>query len=213
MDGRCPIYIVDSDTGMRRHLVELLRTADYYPTPFANGRDFLDARAYLKAGIALIELHLSDMNGMAVLDELLSSRRDIPAILTAVSPNIRTAVEAIKRGADDFIEKPFADNFLVQMIDNTVSLLETRIDTEFRKKHISSFLNILSERETEIISALKENSDNQYVANKLHLSVRTIESYRGKIMRKFGVSRFSDAILLLAESEKAELPHRAKQKP
>ena len=199
MNAGCPVYIVDHDAISRRHLVTMLRRHDYRPTAFVGGKDFLDALSFLNSGIAILELRLPDISGLAVLEQIRHARLDILSIGTTACADIRTAVQAIKKGANDFLEKPFEDVALMAMIQEMVSLLNHKQSTTKLLNDANADKPKLSPREMEVIRALEYGGDNGAAADQLHLSVRTIESYRSRIMKKLGVRKFADAMMLARE--------------
>ena len=196
MGAKCPVYIVLKDARLRRSLVETLRAQQYQPTPFASGSDFLEALNHLPAGVAILDLHLAD-NWVDVLAQLLWSRKDIPVVITAENANIQTVVQVIKVGADDFLEQPFSKKMLLEVIDQASGLLASREDLQRQRDRADSLLKKLTTRELEVLRLIRSNKSNEATANELHLSVRTIETYRLRIMKKCGVTKFSDAISIV----------------
>jgi len=196
MGAKCPVYIVLKDARLRRSLVETLRAQQYQPTPFASGSDFLEALNHLPAGVAILDLHLAD-NWVDVLAQLLWSRKDIPVVITAENANIQTVVQVIKVGADDFLEQPFSKKMLLEVIDQASGLLASREDLQRQRDRADSLLKKLTTRELEVLRLIRCNKSNEATANELHLSVRTIETYRLRIMKKCGVKKFSDAISIV----------------
>lgn len=194
MSAEVPIFIVLSDAAMRRPLVQKLSARGYQPTPFLDGGDFVQSLNFLPAGVALVDLYLPDMKGTAVLEELLSRRRDIPLIMSAPAADIRTVVQIIKMGADDFIDQPFCDDVLLATIEQACSLVPARSEYQQKKIHVENCLQSLTAREIDILQAARAEPDNRAIADRFHLSLRTVETYRTRIMRKCGVRRFSDAI-------------------
>ncbi|WP_062793144.1 response regulator transcription factor [Sphingobium herbicidovorans] len=197
MGAKCPVYVVLKDARIRRNLVETLRAEQYHPTPFSSGSDFLEALNHLPAGVAILDLHLAD-NWVDVLAQLLGRRKDIPVVTTAENVNIQTVVQVIKVGADDFLEQPFSKEMLLEVIDQASVLLASREDIQRQRDCADSLLKKLTTRELEMLRLIQSNKSNEAAANELHLSVRTIETYRLRIMRKCGVTKFSDAISIVA---------------
>ncbi|WP_255325736.1 MULTISPECIES: response regulator transcription factor [Sphingobium] len=200
MRTKSPIYVVIGDALLRRHLVAFLRAHHYAPTPFSNGSDFLDAAHFLGSGIAVLDTHLPDMPGMLVLQDLLMERQDIPVIMTSQGADIRAAVQMIKRGADDFLEQPFDERMLLETIESTASLLEERVERQQNKTYSKLCMMKLSKRELDVLRELEKFDDNHIVAQRLKLTVRSVETYRSRIMRKCGTSRFSDAVAMCREA-------------
>src|SRR3546814_11502820 len=96
MNPGCPVYIVDHDSRMRQDLVRILRREGFAPVPFSCGADFIEALDFLAPGIALMELHLADMAGAALQQELSSRRVDIPLVVMTASRHLPTAVDVIR---------------------------------------------------------------------------------------------------------------------
>ncbi|NML91281.1 response regulator transcription factor [Sphingobium sp. TB-6] len=200
MDSPCPIYVVDDDTRMRQHLVRLLRGQKFAPTPFSTGSDFGEAMSYLAPGIALLELRLIEMNGVPTIADPLSRRQDIPVIVMAANGDIPTAVKVIKRGAVDFLEKPFTDHHLLKMLASTQTLHQGRIEAQERKDRAEVHLHSLTTRELDIMRALGSHRNNRMVAEEFNLSLRTVEMHRARIMKKFGAKRFDDVLREISEA-------------
>lgn len=204
MRADLPVYIVDNDTRMRQHLVGLLRQRNFAPTPFSSGTDFLEAVTFLAPGIALLELQLADMSGLAVQETLLSKRQDILVIAMSAAGDIPTAVHVIKKGAFDFLEKPFTDKALFRALTNAQPILEDKSSAQNRKESALTFIHRLTKRELDVMCALKKGDDNRIVADRLNLSVRTVEMHRSNIIRKFEVNKFSDVMRMLYDFNRKE---------
>lgn len=199
---KCAIYVVIHEAGLRRHVVSVLHSQSYQPTPFANGADFLGSVHFLKPGIAIIDLDLPDMHGLDVLRETLSRRVDIPVIVSSHGADIRTAVQAIKKGAQDFLDRPFADSVLIETVENTASLLNEKIEYQKALSRSLECLRRFTPREIQIIKEIDQFNDNNVVAEHLNLSVRSVETYRSRIMKKCGASRFSEVLTMCREAER-----------
>lgn len=206
MNTGCSIYIVDSDARVRRHLVMLLRGQDHKPTSFVSGKDFVEALGFLEAGISIIDMRLCDMDGLDVLRKTQGRRPDMLLIMMAANTDVRTAVQAIKEGADDFLEKPFEDDAIVQLVAHAIPELGRKIQFAARRCSAAKQLDKLTRKELHMMISLSLERDNGKVAEQHQVSVRTVESYRARIMRKVGVTRFSDALLLLSAAGVSRAP-------
>ncbi|WP_375194376.1 response regulator transcription factor [Sphingobium sp.] len=194
-NGKCPVYVVDDDRRLRQHLVQLLRMGDYAPTPYSSEQDFTDSIGFLDSGIALIELRL-----MHAPMDLFSRRRDISVIVTSENGDIPTAVRMIQQGAIDFLEKPFTDAMLLKALTNARTLLKERAAAQERRASAEAHLQSLTKRELDVMRALSVSRSNQIVADQLNLSIRTVEMHRGRIMKKFGATRFADVLRRIFEA-------------
>lgn len=191
-----PVFVVLGDSEVRRLLVKTLSATGYEPTPFVNGSDFIQSLEFLPSGVAIVDLQLPDMTGLAVLEGVLSRRRDIPLIMTASATDLRTVVQVIKKGADDFVEQPFAREALFATIAHACALVPGRSEDHKRRVAAEKCVRSLTAREREILQAAQVEPDSKAIAARFHLSLRTVETYRTRIMKKCGVRRFADAISL-----------------
>lgn len=199
-----PVYIVDSDSGMRQHLVGLLRQKKFAPVPFSSGTDFLESLTFLAPGIVLLELQLTEMTGFEVQQTLLSRRQDILVVAMSAAGDIPTAVHVIKHGAFDFLEKPFTDKMLFKTLANARPLLEDKTCAQSRKESARTYIDRLTKRELDVMCALKSSDDNRIVADRLNLSIRTVEMHRSNIIKKFEVSKFTEVLRMLYDLNRKE---------
>jgi two-component system response regulator DctR len=202
MSVKCPVFIVVSDAGTRRSLVEMLRAEQYHATPYAAGSDFLEALIHLPAGVAIVDLFLPDKTGIEILTQLLFKRTDIPAIVTSAEANIQMAVQVIKQGADDFLEQPVSKELLLETIEQVSNLLGPRSAMQKEKDRAKACLQKLTKREIDILRSIELNKSNEAAADELNLSIRTIETYRTRIMKKCGVTKFADAISIFSIAQR-----------
>ncbi|MEO8722603.1 MAG: response regulator [Sphingobium sp.] len=207
-DAKGFVYIVDDDANMRLHTTRMLRAAHFQATPFATGADFLESLEFLSPGVVLLEHCEAKIDDVDVQAQLIDQRSDIPVIIMAANADIPTAVYAIKHGAIDFIEKPFSDEHLLNILTNVMSLLEQRIESQARHADFASRFALLTPREWEIMDALLESGTNKIAARNFNLSTRTIEMHRANIMRKLGARKFIDVIhLAMAAEIKTSIDH------
>ena len=204
---RCPVFAVLSDAAVRRPLVKTLSANGFHTTPFVNGSDFIQSLDFLPAGVAIVDLQLPDIRGLAVLEALLASRRDIPFIMTAAAADMRTVVQVIKKGADDFVEQPFVEEALLATLEQACLLVPARSDYQQRRIAAEQCVRSLTARELEILQAARAEPDSKVIADRFRLSVRTVETYRTRIMKKCGVRRFAEAVSLcsLAQDDPRQL--------
>lgn len=190
------VYVVDDEASIRRSMQFALTAAGYEPRPFVSGQDFLDELPHLSSGCVLLDIRMPEMNGLQVLSALRTSGRRFPVIVMTGHGDIPTAVEAMKLGADDFLEKPFAENAVLsslQMLSERLSEWseKDRILAEAREK-----VALLNPRELEVLRGLIAGYSNKMIAQKLPLSVRTVEAYRADLMRKLQISSVAEMVRL-----------------
>jgi two-component system response regulator FixJ len=195
------VYIVDDDASVRRSVSFALATAGFAVRAFVTGRDFLDAADTLAPGCVLLDLRMPDLGGFAVLRELGERRRRFPVVTITGYGDIETAVSAMKLGSRDFLEKPFSDAALLSVLDTVFASLPRELEAEGERLRAEGLVAGLTPRERELLQGLVAGLSNKGVANKLGVSVRTIEMHRGNLMDRLGVKSLADAvrIALLAD--------------
>ena len=183
MDKPAKVYIVDDDDQMRRALERQLRS-DYDVMSFAAARHFLDVAAALQPGCLILDVHMPEINGLEVQRRLVERNLRFPTIMITGLGEVGVAVQAMKAGAVDFVEKPFRRQ---QILDSLalarqhLSTLETRdANGEVARGRLAR----LSAREGEVLNGLVAGLPNKTIAYDLGLSPRTVEMHRSNIMKK-----------------------------
>lgn len=188
------VYIVDDESSVRQAILFALRSAGYDVRPFANGRDFLDATNILAPGCVLLDLRMPEPGGLAVLDELGDKRRRYPTVAITGYGDVGTAVEAMKRGAKDFLEKPFTDAVLLQALEAVFTTLQVDVESEIARGRAVELVASLSAREREMLQGLVAGLSNKVIAFQLGISVRTVEMHRGNLMDRLGAKSLAEAM-------------------
>lgn len=204
------VYVVDDDRDVRRSLSFMLGTSDTRSHPFGSGADFLDALADLTPGCVLLDLKMPRMDGFQVMAEL--ARRDIdwPVIVMTGYGEVPTAVRAMKQGAVDFIEKPFSEEALLGCLSTAFALLDERETTNRRRRAARERVAQLTARETEVLQGLLAGDSNKQLAERLGISLRTVEMHRGNMMDRLEVANLAEALTLALEAGMtAAAPDRA----
>jgi two-component system, LuxR family, response regulator FixJ len=194
------VYIVDDETIIRRAIVLLLSEAGYSCRPFASGADLIDALAYLEPGCILLDVNMPEMGGREVQDHINQVRSDMAVIFMTAIGDVPMAVQAIKKGAVNFIEKPFGDDHLLEMVDEAQSRLGERIAMTSRNTEAAARLATLTPREMDVMRGLLNHGSNKTVAHGLQLSPRTVEMHRANIMRKVGARNFASVVQLALDA-------------
>lgn len=188
------IYIVDDDDAVRASLHSLLSVrADLVIRSYRSGDAFLAECGELDSGVLLLDFHMPGSSGLDVLHKLNDSPTFVPIILTGQG-NVSLAVQAMKAGALDFIEKPYEADQLLQIVDSAFSRLEADSDAAARVDQASAKIARLSPRETDVLKGLIEGRSNKIIAYELDISPRTVEIYRANLMEKLEVRSLSEAL-------------------
>jgi two-component system, LuxR family, response regulator FixJ len=184
------IYVVDDDEQMRRLLSRQLQ-ADYDVMCFAIARHFLDVASALESGCLILDVHMPEINGLDVLRCLAESNPRFPTIMITGQGEVSIAVQAMKAGAIDFVEKPFTRDTILDSVRLAQHHL-TPTGGEYENAELAKTrLERLSPREMQVLNGLVGGLPNKTIAYDLGLSPRTVEVHRAKVMKKMEVGNFS----------------------
>jgi two-component system, LuxR family, response regulator FixJ len=180
------IYIVDDDDGMRRALSTLVTTVGYSVVAFARPSEFLTKYDPEQRGCVVLDVRMPEMSGLEVQQQLNKSGAMIPVILITGHGDIPMAVQAMKDGAFDFLQKPFRDQELLDRINSALkSDAENRASVE-KHADVKRREESLTPREREVMALVVDGHANKVIAIDLGLSERTVEIHRANVMEKMG---------------------------
>lgn len=198
---RLEVYVVDDDPMIRRSLSFALTTAGFSVRPFVSGRDFVEALSTLQPGCVLLDLRMPDMDGFVVLESLGDRRVDLPVVVMTGHGDVATAVKAMKAGARDFIEKPCADEVLLAVLKSAFDSLAESVPGAVSRTEAKARLRTLTAREFEVLRALAGGLPNKLIADRLGLSVRTVEMHRGNMMVRLRLGSLAELLRLAFAAE------------
>jgi two-component system response regulator FixJ len=189
------VYIVDDDPAVCRSLERLLDSADFRAVAYATPKAFLDAANGLQAGCVLVDLRMPDMSGLEVQEQLHLMKSGLPVIMMTAQGDVQSAVQAMKAGAVDFIEKPYTDEALIVSVESALKggLQKNRTD---ETAAAVSLIEMLSPRESQVLDALVAGQANKAISFQLRISVRTVEVHRARMMDRLGVRQLGEAVRL-----------------
>jgi two-component system response regulator FixJ len=188
------VYIVDDDDDVRASLHGLVSIRpNTLVRAFANGDRFIEAVDELEPGVALLDMHMPGASGMDVLQAIRPASH-LRAIILTGQGNIGLAVQAMKLGAIDFLEKPYDSEALLDLIDVGFSRLESEDAASRRVDEAKDKLSRLSARERDVLTGLIAGRPNKVIAHELDISPRTVEIYRANLMGKLNVRSLSEAL-------------------
>jgi len=178
----------------------MLGASDVRSHPFGSGEDFLDAIPDLQPGCILLDLRMPQMDGFHVMTELAKREIDWPVIVMTGHGEVPVAVRAMKLGAIDFIEKPFSEEALLACFGNAFSLLDEREANGKRRRAARDRVTQLTARETDVLRGLLSGESNKQLAQRLGISLRTVEMHRGNMMERLEVASLAEALKLALEA-------------
>ncbi len=187
------VHIVDDDAGVRDALSWLLRSRRLLSEGFDSAEAF-DARLQAgyqptQASCLLLDVRMPGMSGLELFDQLVARglHRALPVIFLTGHADVPTAVDAVKRGAFDFCEKPFSDNALVDRIEQALLQSAHMLQAQQRDALLRTRLTELTERERDVMRLVVEGMPNKLIADQLEISVRTVEVHRARVFDKMEV--------------------------
>jgi two-component system, LuxR family, response regulator FixJ len=188
------IYVVDDDDAVRQSLEFLLRTAGFQVRAFESGKSFLESMPQLNAGCIITDVRMPEISGVDLLRKVKERDPDFPVIVITGHGDIALAVEAMKMGAADFLEKPFDDDQLLTSLRTTLSRDAGIAERKAEMAEINDKLAVLSNRERQVLEGLVAGNANKTIAFDLGISPRTVEIYRANLMTKMAASSLSDLV-------------------
>ena len=196
MSGRGNVYVIDDDEAMRDSLDFLLGSADFNVTLFESAHHFLDAVSNIDFGCVVSDVRMPGIDGIELLKRLKASRSAFPVLIMTGHGDVPLAVEAMKLGAADFLEKPFEDDRLIGMIDAALRQAESSARSEAATLDIGARIATLSPRERQVMDGLIAGLSNKLIAKEYDISPRTIEVYRANVMTKMQAGSLSELVRL-----------------
>ncbi len=188
------IYVVDDDEAVRHSLEFLLKTAGMNVRGFDSAKAFFEVLPQVRSGCIITDVRMPDVTGIDLLQRVKELGIDVPVIVITGHGDIALAVDAMKIGAIDFLEKPFDDDVLLAAVQ---SALNRTADTAQRNAELSEIrdkLAALSNRERQVLEGLVAGKANKMIAFDLGISPRTVEIYRANLMTKMAANSLSDLV-------------------
>ncbi len=197
----CLVHLVDDDEAIRKSVGFMLKTSGFRVKSYESGMEFLKSAGELEAGCILLDIRMPGMDGLEVQSTLRDRGIGLPVIIMTGHGDVTLAVQAMKAGATDFIEKPFEKAVLLSAIEHGFPLLERSAGTRDRATEAAVRLNVLTPREREVLDGLAKGLPNKTIAYDLDISPRTVEIHRANVMSKLGVRSLSEALRIAFAAE------------
>jgi two-component system, LuxR family, response regulator FixJ len=188
------VHVIDDDDAVRQSLMFLLKTAGYDARTYESASTFLDQLPQLKTGCIVTDVRMPGMSGLDLLRRLKELQIAAPVIIITGHGDVPLAVEAMKSGASDFLEKPFDDEAFLAAVDVALRRQGTSAKREADRAGISDKLASLSNRERQVLEGLVAGLPNKTIAYDHGISPRTVEIYRANVMQKMQAASLSDLV-------------------
>lgn len=200
------IFVVDDDMAVRDSLSLLLDTHGYRVASFASGKAFFASVSPNARGCVLTDLRMPEMDGFEVQRELQRRQIGLPVIVITGHGDVALAVRAMKAGAADFIEKPYADNELLAAVDRALQIDRAAQGERAAKTVARTRAAALTPREREVLIHLVAGDPNKVIAHRMAISPRTVEIHRARVMDKMGARSLSELVRMSIDADLATQP-------
>ena len=188
------VYIVDDDEAIRDSLRWLLEAKGYTVETYASAEQFLAAYRWDHPGCLVLDVRMPGMNGLELYEKLTALNYCLPVVFVTGHGDVPMAVTAIKKGAVDFIEKPFNDQELVDIIQRCLALDTLCRNRAHKSAVITTNMAQLTPREREVMDLVVAGRHNKIIADNLGISIKTVEAHRAKVMEKMGAKSVADLV-------------------
>ena len=188
------VYVIDDDEAVRQSVEFLLKTVGMRVHGFESAKAFLELLPQIGTSCVVTDVRMPEMTGIELLRRVREVRPDLPVIVITGHGDVPLAVEAMKLGAADFIEKPFDDEVLLTAIKSALGRWQKDARQEAERTTFSGKLATLSNRERDVLNGLVAGKPNKVIAFDLGISPRTVEIYRANVMTKMSAGSLSELV-------------------
>jgi len=188
------VHVIDDDDAVRQSLAFVLQTARMAVRTYESANAFLSALPGIEPGCIVTDVRMPGLSGIDLLRRLNELKVGMPVIVITGHGDVQLAVEAMKVGAADFIEKPFDDEVLLAAVQSALSSAEKGVQQDSERSKVAEKLAALSGREREVLEGLVAGKPNKIIAFDLGISPRTVEIYRANVMTKMEAASLSDLV-------------------
>ena len=188
------VYIVDDDSAIRDALSFLMKSIGFESKTYASAETFLNQANFDRPGCLVVDVRMHGMSGLELQQVLNERGIALPVIIITGHGDVPMAVQAMKAGAVDFLEKPYDNEVLITRIRQSLEDATKEQDKESRIAEAKARLAQLTPRELEVMNLLVAGKHNKIIAIELNISVRTAEAHRAKVMKKLQADSLSDIV-------------------
>ena len=192
------VFVVDPDPSVRESLELLVRAAGWRAETFASAQEFLARPRSVVPSCLIMDVTLPDLNGLELQERIASERVDMPIIFLTSSADIAMTVRAMKRGALEFLTKPFDAEALLIVIQQAIKRSEAALGRESQLNALRTWYGSLTQREREVMTLVVSGLPNKQVGGELGISEITVKAHRGNVMRKMKANSFANLVNMAA---------------
>lgn len=198
------VYVVDDDDAVRRSAAFMLRHAGFQVRPVESGIAFLKLAKNAERGCVLLDIRMPEMNGLEVQQHMVKEGIDMPVVILTGHGDVEIAVQAMRAGAINFLEKPYEKEALLAAMEEAFERIENSDLKEMASSEATVRLACLTGRERDVLDGLMTGYPNKTIAYDLGISPRTVEIYRANMMEKLRVRSLAEALRIGFAAEAGE---------
>ena len=191
------VHVIDDDESARHSLAFLFDCAGLTVRSYESAVEFLKAVPTLEHGCIVTDVRMPDMSGVELIGRLKTLVIADPVIVITGHADVPMAIQALKAGVADFIEKPFADDAILDAVRSALARAGEQVETQAERERIGARLAALSQREREVLDGLVEGHANKVIADDLAISPRTVEVYRANVMTKMQARSLAELVRMV----------------
>lgn len=188
------VFVVDDDAAALDSLVLLLRSDGLNPSGFSSAQDFLDALTPAARGCIVSDVRMPGMDGVELIRRLKQMGSTLPVIVITGHADVTVAVQAMKAGAMEFVQKPFESEQMLRLVRTAMEAHDETVDADAGRLRVVRRIESLTAREKQVLDLIMEGASNKLIASSLAISPRTVEIYRANVMSKMRADNLSDLI-------------------
>ena len=194
------VFVIDDDAAALDSLVMLLRSDGLNPSGFSSAQDFLDVLTPEARGCIVSDVRMPGMDGVELLKTLKQRHCPLPVILITGHADVTVAVQAMKAGAAEFVQKPYESDILLGLVRTALEENDEAMDASSRRMRVLRRIESLTTRERQVLDLIMEGASNKAIASGLTISPRTVEIYRANVMSKMRAESLSELIRMTLAS-------------
>jgi FixJ family two-component response regulator len=195
------VYIVDDDEAVRDSLRWLLEANTYRVKAFASAEAFLSEYREDNPGVLIVDVRMPGMSGLQLQEELLARNSHMPVVFITGHGDVPMAVNTMKKGAVDFLEKPFNETDLRDIVSRMFQIANENLQKQQTKREHEAMLGRLTAREQQVLERIVAGRLNKQIADDLGISIKTVEAHRANIMEKLQVTTVADLMKVALASD------------
>jgi two-component system response regulator FixJ len=194
------VFVVDDDAAALDSLVMLLRSDGLNPSGFSSATTFLEALTPESRGCVISDVRMPGMDGVQLLKALKAMGCILPVIVITGHADVTVAVQAMKAGAAEFVQKPYESELILRMVRTCLEDNDDAVDANAKRTRVLRRVESLTARERQVLDLIMEGASNKVIASNLSISPRTVEIYRANVMSKMRADSLSELIRMTLTS-------------